>query len=121
MILTQPDNEGLQHPVAYAVGVPEAHGGGAELPGDVLELLAVVHALRTFRHYLLGVGAPRPAGCWSEFELRTDNQAIALLRRTGNSTRCTAPVLIYLGLAASVKHSARYFLCRRWIWTWATT
>jgi hypothetical protein len=49
-------------------------------PAHVLELLAVVHALRAFRHYLLGGGAPRPAGCWSDFDLRTDNQAITWLK-----------------------------------------
>jgi hypothetical protein len=45
----------------------------------------VVHALRVFRHYLLGSGAPtsapRPAGCLSDFDLRTDNKAIAWLKR----------------------------------------
>ncbi len=49
-----------------------------------MELLAVVHALRVFKHYLLGNGAPRPAGCWSDsdFDLRTDsdNQAITWLK-----------------------------------------
>ncbi len=45
-------------------------------PAHVLELLAVVHALCAFRHYLLGGWAPRPAGCLSYFDLQTDNQAI---------------------------------------------
>ena len=49
-------------------------------PAHVLELLAVVHALRVFRHYLLGGGAPRQEGCWSDFDLRTDNQAITWLK-----------------------------------------
>ncbi len=49
-------------------------------PAHVLELLAVIHALRVFRHFLLGGGAPRPAGCWSDFDLRTDNQAITWLK-----------------------------------------
>ena len=49
-------------------------------PARVLELLAVVHALRVFRHYLLGGGAPRPAGCWTDFDLRGDNQAITWLK-----------------------------------------
>ena len=40
----------------------------------------MVHALRAFRHYLLGGGAARPAGCWSDFDLRTDNQAITWLK-----------------------------------------
>ena len=40
----------------------------------------MVHALRVFRHCLLGGGAPRPAGCWTDFDLRTDNQAITWLK-----------------------------------------
>ncbi len=77
-ILTQQDNEGHQHPVAY-----ESHkltAAERNYPAHVLELLAVVHALRVFRHYLLGGGGPQPAGCWSEFDLRTDNQAITWLK-----------------------------------------
>ena len=49
-------------------------------PSHVLELLAVVHALRVFRHYLLGSSAPRPPGTLSDFTLRTDNQAVSWLR-----------------------------------------
>ena len=77
-ILTQPDDEGHQHPVAYEsrkLTVAERN-----YPAHVLELLAVVHALRVFRHYLLGSGAPRTAGCGSDFDLRTDNQAITWLK-----------------------------------------
>jgi hypothetical protein len=40
----------------------------------------VVHALRVFKHYLLGSGAPRPLGCGSDFDLRTDDQAITWLK-----------------------------------------
>ena len=50
----------------------------------VLELLAVVHALRVFRHYVLGSGAPRPAGCGSDFDLWTNNQAITWLKTNKN-------------------------------------
>ena len=77
-ILTQPDDEGHQHPVAYEsrkLTVAERN-----YPAHVLELLAVVHALRVFKHYLLGSGAPRPPGCGSDFDLRTDNQAITWLK-----------------------------------------
>ena len=77
-ILTQPDDDGHQHPVAYEsrkLTVVERN-----YPAHVLELLAVVHALRVFRHYLLGSGAPRPPGCVSDFDLRTDNQAITWLK-----------------------------------------
>jgi len=51
-ILTQPDDAGRQHPVAYEsskLAVTERN-----YPAHGLELLAVVHALRVFRHYLLG-------------------------------------------------------------------
>ncbi len=49
-------------------------------PGQVLELLAVVHALRVFKHYLLASGAPRPLGCRSDFDLVKDKQAITWLK-----------------------------------------
>ena len=77
-ILTQPDDEGHQHPVAYESRKLTA--AERNYPAHVLELLAVVHSLRAFRHYLLGGGAPRPPGCWSDFDLRTDNQAITWLK-----------------------------------------
>ena len=77
-ILTQPDDAGHQHPVAYESRKLTA--AERNYPAHILELLAVVHALRTFRHYLLGGGAPRPAGCWTDFDLRTDNQAITWLK-----------------------------------------
>jgi nicotinic acid phosphoribosyltransferase len=77
-ILTQPDDDGRQHPVAYESRKLTA--AERNYPAHVLELLAVVHSLRVFRHYLLGGGAPRPPGCWSDFDLRTDNQAITWLK-----------------------------------------
>jgi hypothetical protein len=40
----------------------------------------VVHALRVFKHYLLGCWAPLPPGCGSNFDLQTDNQAITWLK-----------------------------------------
>jgi hypothetical protein len=77
-ILTQPDDEGQQHPVAYeSLKLTAAE---RNYPAHVLELLAVVHALRVFKHYLLGSGAPLPLGCWSDFDRRTDNQAITWLK-----------------------------------------
>jgi hypothetical protein len=77
-ILTQPDDEGFQHPVAYESRKLTA--AERNYPAHVLELLAVVHALRVFKHYLLGSGAPRPLGCGSDFDLLTDNQAITWLK-----------------------------------------
>ena len=77
-IPTQPDDEGHQHPVAYESRKLTA--AERNYPAHVLELLAVVHALRAFRHYLLGGGAPRRGDCWSDFDLRTDNQAITWLK-----------------------------------------
>jgi hypothetical protein len=59
-ILTQPDDEGRQHPVAYESRKLTA--AERNYPAHVLELLAVVHALRVFKHYLLGSGVPRPLG-----------------------------------------------------------
>ena len=73
MLLTQPDDEGHLHPVAYeSCKLTAAERND---PAHVPELLAVVHSLRAFRHLLLGGGAPRPAGFWSDFDLGTDNQA----------------------------------------------
>jgi hypothetical protein len=77
-ILTQLDDDGRQHPVAYESRKLTA--AKRNYPAHVLELLAVIHSLRVFRHYLLGGGAPRPPGCWSNFDLRTDNQAITWLK-----------------------------------------
>ena len=46
----------------------------------MLQVLAVVHALRVLEHSLLGSGAPRPLGCGSDLDLPTDNQAMAWLK-----------------------------------------
>ncbi len=61
-ILTQPDDEEFQHTVAYESSKLTA--AERNYSAHVLEQLAVVHALRVFKHYLLGSGAPRPLGCW---------------------------------------------------------
>ena len=87
-VLTQPDDDGQHHPVAY-----ESHkltAAEQAYPAHVLELLAVVHALRVFRHYLLGSGAPRPPGVRSDFTLRTDNQAVSWLRTKSDVNRFLA-------------------------------
>ena len=55
-ILTQADDAGRQHPVAYESR--KLTTTERNYPAHVLELLAVVHALRVFKHYLLGSGAP---------------------------------------------------------------
>ena len=62
-ILT-PDDEGRQHPVAHESRKLTA--AERNYPALVLELLAVVHAPGAFRPCLLGGGAPRPEGCWSD-------------------------------------------------------
>ena len=78
-LLTQPNDKGQHHSVAYKSRKFTA-AEQAYLP-HVLELVAVVHALRVFRHCLLGSGAPRPPGVpvLSVFTLRTDNQAVSWL------------------------------------------
>jgi len=87
-VLTQPDDEGHHHPVAYeSRKLTEAERA---YPAHVLELLAVVHALRAFRHYLLGSSAPRPPGTLSDFTLRTDNQAVSWLRTKRDVNRFLA-------------------------------
>jgi hypothetical protein len=77
-ILTQTDDDGQQHPVAYEsckLTVAEQN-----YPAQILELLAVVHALLVFKHYLLSSGAPWQLCCGLDFDLRTDNQAITWLK-----------------------------------------
>ncbi len=74
-MLTQPDDEGHHHLVDYEsrkLTVAEQ-----AYPSHVLEVLAVVHALLMFHHYLLGSSAPRPRGTLSNFTLSTDNQAVS--------------------------------------------
>ena len=67
-----------RHPVAYESR--KLMAAERNYPAHVFELLALVNSLRVFRHYLLGSGAPRQDGCWSDFNLRTDNQAITWLK-----------------------------------------
>ncbi len=74
-ILTQPDDAGRKHPVAYESRKLTA--AERNYPAHVLELLAVVHELRVFKHYLLDRRAPRPLGCG------TDKQRSRGSRRTG--------------------------------------
>ena len=83
-ILTQPDVEGRQHPVAYENRKLTA--AERNYPAHVLELLAVtvIHELRAYPHYLLGGGEARPEGCWTDFDMRTDNQAIMWLEPVTN-------------------------------------
>ncbi len=73
-VLKQPDDNGIHHPVPFESR--KLRTAEQAYPAHILELLAVVHALRVFRHYLLGSGAPRPPGVLSDFTLRTDNQAV---------------------------------------------
>jgi hypothetical protein len=87
-VLTQPDDDGQHHPVAYESRKLTA--AEQAYPAHVLELLAVVHALRVFRHYLLGSGAPRPPGVRSDFTLRTVNQAVSWLRTKSDVNRFLA-------------------------------
>jgi hypothetical protein len=63
-------------------------------PAHVLEMWAVVPALLVFKHYLLGSWAPLPLGCWSDFDLRTDNQAITWLRTNQHLNKMYARWLV---------------------------
>ena len=89
-VLTQPDDAGVHHPVAYESRKLTA--AEQAYPAHVLELLAVVHAFRVFRHYLLGSGAPRPPGVRSDFTLRTDKQAVTWLHTKRDVNRFSCPV-----------------------------
>ena len=80
-ILTQPDEQGrrVREPQASSYGSgtklpgtrPRPAGGGSCVMG-----ISPLSTGRRGRHYLLGGGAARPEGCWTDFDLRTDNQAI---------------------------------------------
>jgi hypothetical protein len=87
-VLTQPDDDGVHHRVAYESRKLTA--AEQAYPAHVLELLAVVHAFRVIRHYLLGSGAPRPPGVRSDFTLRTNNQAVTWLRTKRDINRFLA-------------------------------
>ena len=63
-ILTQPDDEGHQHPVAYESRKLTA--AKRNYPAHVLELLAVVHALRVFK-LLAGQRGSSGGGVWIRF------------------------------------------------------
>ena len=68
-ILEQPDDAGVFHPVAFEsrkLTLPER-----SYPPHLLELLAVVHALKTLRPYLLD----------KPFELHTDNASLQWLQQ----------------------------------------
>ena len=80
-ILTQPDDEGLQRLVAFETREScMLTAAERNYPEHVLELLVVVHVLLVFRHYLLCSAAPRQEGCWTDFDLWTDKQAITWLK-----------------------------------------
>ena len=87
-VLTQPDDAGLQHPIAYeSRKLTKAERGYS---AHVLELLAVVHALRTFKHYLLGGGGAGAGTRGTDFDLRTDNQAVVWLKTNKHINRMYA-------------------------------
>ena len=61
VILTQPDDEGVQHPIAHESRKLTA--SERKYAPYALEMLAVVHTFKVFRHYLLGSpGGPHPPG-----------------------------------------------------------
>ena len=75
--LTQVDTKGNHQPVVF-----ESHrltAAEQTYPAHNLELLAVVHALLVWRHYLLGSGAPRRPGNLTDFTICTNNQEVTWL------------------------------------------
>jgi hypothetical protein len=81
-VLTPPDDDGVHHWLSVAYESRKLTAAEQAYPANVLELLAVVHAFRVFRHYLLGSGPPRPPGVRTDFTgtVRTNNQAVTWLR-----------------------------------------
>ena len=79
VILTQPDDEGVQHPIAYESRKLTA--SERKYSPYALEMLAVVHAFKVFRHYLLGSpGGARPPGVTTDFDRFTDNKSLSWLQ-----------------------------------------
>ena len=81
VILTQPDDEGVQHPIAYESR--KLTMSERKYSPYALEMLAVVHAFKVFRHYLLGSpGGPLPPGVTvpTDFDLVTDNKSLTWLQ-----------------------------------------
>ena len=75
--LTQVDTKGNHQPVVF-----ESHrltAAEQTYPAHNLELLAVVHALLVWLHYLLGSVAPRRPGNLTDFTICTNNQAVTWL------------------------------------------
>ena len=87
-VLTQPDDQGLHHPIAFESRrlTPAEQ---KKYPHE-LELLSVMHGLRTFRHYLLGPPSGTSAGSTSDFTIFTDNQAVAWLQTKARVSRLHA-------------------------------
>ena len=92
--LTQVDAEGNHQPVVFEsrslTVVEQAY------PAHNLELLAVVHALRVWRHYLLGSGALLRRGDLTDFTVCTDNQAVTWLLSKKDLSSLHARWLDYL-------------------------
>ena len=88
-ILTRPDDEGHQHPVAYESS--KLTTAERNHPAQVLELLAAAHCLRAFRHDLPGGGALRPAGCWSNFARRRQPPWLPTLNFPQGSSKVQIP------------------------------
>ena len=89
-ILEQPDDAGVFHPVAFEsrkLTQPER-----QYPPHLLELLAVVHALKTLRPYLLD----------KPFELHTDNASLQWLQQQRHVSHHQAR---WLNLLAEYKYN----------------
>ncbi len=77
-VLVQPEDNGIHQPKAFeSCKLTTAEKA---YPAHILVLLALIHALRVFRHYLLGSGAVCPTSIMSDLTLRYDNQAVTWLR-----------------------------------------
>ena len=50
-----------------------------------------IHALRVFGHCLLGGGAPRPAGCWTDFDDHVAENERTRFTSAGSTRSRTSP------------------------------
>ena len=96
--MEQPDDAGAFHPVAFEsrkLTQPER-----SYPPHLLELLAVVHALKTLRPYLLD----------KPFELHTDNASLIWLKQQRNLSHHQAR---WLNLLAEFQYDVVHILAAR--------
>ena len=70
-----------RHNTRRSTKQPKLTAAESDYQGQILQLVAVVHALWWFQHCLLGGGGPQQEDCWTDFNLLIDldHQAVTWL------------------------------------------